>query len=181
MKRILIFWALTVVFLNGCTFDECTSKSLYLVSFEQFIDKVKDDYKNYTDEDWEKADKRFKKLSGECFNKFKDKLDNEDKAKLIKFEAKYTYYRVFANSPFDLKEKDLNKIIDKLEEMTIKLEDIDGLLEKIAEDPDFRKSMKDFEAAFDRLGEGLERLGRVFDKFGKDLDRIFKDFEQDKD
>jgi len=181
MKRILIFLFLAAVLTNGCTFDECTSKSLYLVSFEQFIDKVKENYKNYDDQEWKKMDERFKKLSGECYNKFKDKLTKEDKAKLIKYEAKYTYYRVFSDMPFDLKEKDLDKIVEKLGEMTVKLEDIDGLLEKIAEDPDFRKSIEDFERAFDRIGEGLERLGKVFEKFGKDLEKIFKDFEQDND
>ena len=179
MKHVLILSVIFIFLSTSCTFDECTSKSLYIVSFEKFIDKVNDEYKNYTEEDWKKADERFKKLSDECYKKFEKDLSVEDKSKLLKYGVKYTYYRVATNFPVDLKEEDLDEFAEKFGKLVEKGDDISKLLEDISKDENFRKSIEDFNKAFERLGKGLDNLGKSLEKLGKGLDKIFEDYKQD--
>jgi len=172
-KNLIIIFGLIFIFSN-CTFDECTSKSLYMTSFENFIDKTKDKYDNYKDEDWKKADSKFEKLTEECFKKFEDEFSEADKRKIVKYSLKYGFYRVKSELPIKINtdSKEWNEFFDNINSIVDKEEDITKLFEKIKKDKNFNKAIKDF-------GKGLKNLEKGLNKFSKEIEEIFDEINKE--
>ena len=61
MRKILLI-SLVVAFLSSCQ-----TKESYISSLNEFIEDVKSDCANYTEKDWEKADKKLDKLTKETY------------------------------------------------------------------------------------------------------------------
>ncbi len=172
--RKLLFLVLGLSFiLSSCTFDECTSKSLYLTAFDNFIDKIEKKHDDYKKEDWKKADERFKKLTEECYKKFEDDFTDKDKKRIVKNGMKYTLYRVKSELPIDFNfdNKEWNDFFDNVNGFIDKEKDITKLFKKIKDDKDFKKAADSFE-------KGLKSLGKGLDKFGKELDKLFEEYNK---
>ncbi len=172
MKKIIILLGITFIFSN-CTFDECTSKTLYIVSFENFIEKTENNYEDYTDKDWEKADAKFKKLTSECYDKFEDKLSRRDKKKIVKFGVRYSFYRIKSGllTGLNIDDEDVDDFLDDIDKLVDKEKDISKFLEKIKNDKSFKKAAKDFKKGFENFGKGLEKLGKELDKLFDEMDK----------
>ena len=170
MKKIIVLFLGVIFLFSNCTFDECTSKTLYIVSFENFIDKIQNHYDEYTKEDWEKADKKFEKLTEECYDKFEDKLTDRDKKKIVKYGIKYSFYRIRSEFSISLNvdDDDVDNFLDNIDQVVDKEKDVTKILDKIKNDKNFKKAAKDFKS-------GLENLGKGIDKLGKQLEKIFND------
>ncbi len=171
MKKIF-FVLLSLVLINtSCTFDECTSKSLYLASFDNFINKIEKKHNDYKKDDWKVADEKFKKLTEDCYKKFEDDFTGKDKKRIVKNGIKYTFYRVKSELPLDIKfdNEEWDNLFGKINGIIDKEKDITKIFQKIKEDKDFNKAAENFK-------KGMESLGKGIDKFGKELDKLFKEF-----
>jgi len=173
MKKVLFFVVGLVFFISSCTFDECTSKSLYMTSFDNFIEKIEKKHNDYKKEDWKKADERFKKLTEECYKKFEDEFTDKDKRMIVKNGMKYTLYRVKSELPldFNFESKEWDGFFDDVNKFIDKEKDFTKLFKKLKEDKDFKK-------AADNFKKGMESLGKGLDKFGKELDKMFEEFNK---
>jgi len=173
MKKALFIFVGLVFIMSSCTFDECTSKSLYMTSFDNFINKIEKKHNDYKKEDWKKADERFKKLTEECYKKFEDEFTDKDKKRIVKNGMKYTLYRVKSELPLDFNfdSKEWDSFFDDVNGFIDKEKDFTKLFKKLKDDKDFRK-------AADNFKKGMENLGKGLDKFGKELDKMFEEFNK---
>lgn len=75
-------------------FAGCNTTEFYIDSLERFVSKTEHDYTEYDMAKWEDVHAEFKKLTGTEYNKYKDKLTDEEKTKIDKLKGRY--YSVIA-------------------------------------------------------------------------------------
>ena len=161
---------LTVVslWLNSCALDDCFNKSVYISSFEKFVTEVNNNYKDYTKADWEKAQLRFDKFTGECYEKFEKDLTPAEERKIFNQSLKYSFYKFSSHLPIDLNSDEAQKFSEDIEKLIDKEKDLNKVIEKI-------KANKDFKKAGEDLKRGLEHFGKGMEKLGKELENAFKE------
>lgn len=160
----------TFYFFYSCTFDECSNKSLYLTSFEKFVKEVEHDYRDYTKADWEKAQLRFDKLTGECYEKLEKEFTSAEERKIFKNSLKYSFYKLSSELPVDLKSDEMKKFSDEINKLIDKEKDINKIIEKIENNKDFKKASEDLKRGVEHFGKGLEKIGRELEKVLKDIE-----------
>ncbi len=181
MRKILLFATSVLILFTGCSFDECSSKKMFLKSFDKFVENVKDDHSDFTKEDWEIKDEEFKKLSEECYKKFESKLTDEERQQYFNNALQYTVHRLKFEIPIDLSKLDIDNISQSLNLLGDKAQDFSKFLEKLENDEDFKKSLKNFEKGLENLGKGMENLGKGFEKYMEDLEKVFDNIDDKKD
>ncbi|MCF0205462.1 MAG: hypothetical protein HUK12_09330 [Muribaculaceae bacterium] len=90
-----------------------SSKEDYLNQFSQFIEEVKTNHESYSDSDWEKAEKKFEKFSGEWYEKFDNELSTSEKIKAATLCTQWLYYK-----NFDGVKESLDDAIDAVKDFT---------------------------------------------------------------
>ena len=130
------------------------NKEVYLEEFEEFVETVEKGHKQYTREDWEWADERFEKFSGEWYRKFKGEYTLEDQIRIKGLVFAYKMLRGDENADStlnDLFREDLDDFKKRL----------DDYLENDAE-KDLEKLIKEAgelgDSAVDLLEEVLKEL-----------------------
>lgn len=83
--RHILCIAVIITALTSCTI----TKESYLKKFDNFVENVKDKSQNYNEEDWTKAEKTFKELSGPDYKKFESELTPQEKLKIAKLIGQY--------------------------------------------------------------------------------------------
>ncbi|MGE5357017.1 MAG: DUF6565 domain-containing protein [Deltaproteobacteria bacterium] len=160
-----------VIIFHSCMLDDCFNKSSYISSFEKFVDETEAGYKDYSKADWEKSRVKFEKFTGECYEKFEKDLSPEEESKILRNSLRYSFYRLSGELPIDLKNKDVKKFSDEVEKLFDKEKDLNKIVEKIKSNNDFKKASKDLQRGLEHFGKGMEELG-------KELEKIFKDSEK---
>ena len=110
MKKVLFM--LLVMF----ALSACQSKDSYVKEFSDFVDKVEMEAADYTDKDWKKADLKFSDLSTDLYAKFEEELNADEKAEIIKLQARYAGLKMKAGVKDAAKKVD--KFLDGLKEGT---------------------------------------------------------------
>ena len=110
MKKVLL--ALLVMF----ALNACQSKDSYVKDFNNFVNQVELKASEYTDKDWEKADKKFENLSSKLYEKYEEELSADEKAEIIKLQA--TYAGLKMKSGMKEAAKKMNKLFEGLKEGT---------------------------------------------------------------
>lgn len=112
MYQRIVFSLLTLVLFS--TIVSCSpkpTKDQYLERFSEFVDEVTKDAKEYSDEDWQKADKQFRKFVEQNSPEY-DGLLSADERKLIgKLEGRYLMLRT--KSGFKKVKKELKELKDQ--------------------------------------------------------------------
>lgn len=85
IKSILLVAIMTLFTLSGCA----KSKDSYVKDFDKFVEKVKTQCSDYSEADWKKADKTFKKYAETQYDKFSSELSNDELIKVTKLKATY--------------------------------------------------------------------------------------------
>jgi hypothetical protein len=67
-------------------------KESYMKEFNSFVAEVSENYKTYDDKTWEKQVKKYEKLSGEWYNKFKEEFTLQDEIAIKANQVKWHYY-----------------------------------------------------------------------------------------
>lgn len=138
-----------ILFLMNSCFAPA-NKEVYLEKFEIFIETVEKGHDQYTQEDWEWADKRFEKFSGEWYRKFKGEYTLEDQIRIKGLTFAYKMLRGDENSDSllnDLLKEDLDDFKKK----------IDDYLENDA-DEDFQKLKEEAKELGDSALKILEKI-----------------------
>jgi hypothetical protein len=69
------------------------TKESYLKKFQLFINEVRDNKSNYSEKDWQEADKKYNDYANILYEKFKKELFMEDELVITKCKASYNLYR----------------------------------------------------------------------------------------
>ena len=72
----------------------CMSKVSYLSDFDKFITKTTEKAPSYSAKDWSIADSIFLDFAKVKYNKYSDKLNEKEKAKVLELSGKYVAIRV---------------------------------------------------------------------------------------
>ena len=90
MKKILLM-AFALLVLNACG-----NKESYVKDFSDFVEDVRAHADSYSEKDWEKADKKFEKFTGDIYEKFAEELTAEENMEIAKYQTAYSALRVKA-------------------------------------------------------------------------------------
>jgi len=74
------------------------SKESYLKDYKEFISEVNEESKNYSEQDWEKADEKYEKYTGEWYEKFEDEFTWKEDVILTKYQFQYNLTKIKRNS-----------------------------------------------------------------------------------
>ena len=69
-------------------------KNAYINNFEEFVEKVKVNHKEYSADDWIKIDKEYQKFEEEDRIKYKKFFTKEDKTRVNTLNGEYSSYKV---------------------------------------------------------------------------------------
>jgi len=177
--RLSLITLLSVFILSSCSFDVCSSKRMYVNSYDQFMKKIEKNQEDYSEKDWEELDAKFERFSEECYEKFEDDLSKKEKNQIMKHNLKYVVVRVKSELPFDLSEDNQQKVDDFLDGLELDGDNIKingKKLKEIWEDVDKTK----FKEAADEFGKGFEKLEKAFEEIGKELEEIFEESSSEK-
>ncbi len=154
MYKKTVFFLLVVcsfLFLNSCQKPE--TKDEYLNKFKNFIERVDKYHEDYTKNDWEWADERFKLYSVDWYDEFKDDLTTEEKIEVIALKLEYRSMKepsAISDLLNNLKDEE-NEIKQKLDEYLKKDfdEDIEELMDGMIEIGD--SAVKVIEDIFEKI------------------------------
>lgn len=85
MIKHLVFVLVIVLGISSCAL----TKESYLGKFDSFVENVKENGSDYNEQDWKKAEEKFKKLSGSDYKKFESELTIQEKLKVAKLIGQY--------------------------------------------------------------------------------------------
>ena len=91
-----------LILITSCNSIPPLSKKAYIKQFIAFVNDVELNYKAYTKENWEKADARFEKLAEKYYDKYKNKMTEDEILKINKLKGKYLGFRMKGKSKKDL-------------------------------------------------------------------------------
>ncbi len=89
MKKLTTL-AFFTVFLFSCS---PFTKEAYLERFEDFMDEVSVEYRQYDESQWVKADKKFERLTGQWYDRYKDELSSREKLTISGYKVRYKTYK----------------------------------------------------------------------------------------
>ncbi|MEI7747653.1 MAG: DUF6565 domain-containing protein [Chlorobiaceae bacterium] len=113
--------ALIILLLSSC--NVFYSKDKYINDFQVFVDKVEQNYQEYTEADWVSTDKEYEKYTVEYYNKYKAELTEKDKYALGKIKGAYNVLKL---------KKEVKKVFDQTKEVLDQAKGfIDGSVEKL--------------------------------------------------
>lgn len=107
MKK-LFYSFLAIVFLFSCA---PSSKDTYIADYKKFINRVSDEYKTYNEKDWDRAQRKLDKFSGEWYDKFSTELSTKEKITVTGYKAKFNYLCALGKSG-----NAINDIVDSFKE-----------------------------------------------------------------
>ena len=114
MKPIRTLFALiTMIIVASCSSP--LNKEAYLEKFDSFIDRIEDDYRDFSAEDWKNADDEFNKFTGEWYDKFEDGFTVAEEFTITGYQARYYIYKA-ADGSFDYFDNYLKEDYEKLRE-----------------------------------------------------------------
>jgi len=76
---VLFTFFLTIILFYSCQQDACLSKDQFFSSFETFIDEIEKSKDNLTDEQKIAFEDRYRNIVNNCYKKYKDQLDLDEK------------------------------------------------------------------------------------------------------
>ncbi|WP_297086896.1 DUF6565 domain-containing protein [uncultured Draconibacterium sp.] len=130
MKPINFLFVFGLIYLLSCS--QPTSKEDYLNKFSRFVQRVEENHKKYTTNDWEWADKKFERYNSEWYINYRNEFTFEDQIKIKGLIIKYHALKnkeSIGDLLHDLFKDDVNNIGDKFQQYVD--EDLDEDLDKI--------------------------------------------------
>jgi len=88
---IIIVCVITLFFANNQI--KKVGKNTYINNFEQFVVKVQENHKDYSEEDWTKIEEEYQELSEKQRQRYEKLFTKEDKKRISGLEGEYLSYR----------------------------------------------------------------------------------------
>lgn len=172
------FLTLFFLFIFFICFSSCKpvidSKDSYLKEYKAFIEEIKENKNEYSEEDWKKKDEEFTTFSEELYDKYQEELSFMEQARIAKYALQYGSTRGLKaiNNAIEGEEiedaiEEFTNIFDEdiLNELDVVINDL-----KKAWDEDLRDDLKD---KLDELKVKLED-----EKFKEDLSNKIEEIEE---
>ena len=123
--------------------------------YKRFVDEVATSYKNFSADDWRKANETFDRFNNEWYNKFKHEFSIEDKLRITGYQVKYNaikagkeiggfYDQYLKNDVEELRAKIKFYVENKMDEDLKKLTEEAKKISKELEE-EIRRIVKEFE------------------------------------
>jgi hypothetical protein len=171
-RKGLILVLVASIYLTACTFDVCSSKRMYVKSYEQFMKKVEKKQDDFTIKDWEEMDEKFERFSGECFDQYEEDLTTSERKQVMGYHFKYVVLRVKSELPFEISKENEEKVDEFIRDLDLDNITIDGKeLEKFWKSLDKSK----FKEAAEEFGKGFEKLEKALEDLGRELQETFEE------
>jgi hypothetical protein len=172
MKLYIVFFAFilsgSTLFLS-CTSGECATKSSYLDAFEYFIKDIEKNRGKFSEKDWEKAEEKYNRLTGECYDKFQSELTMIEEGKIMKYSLKYAFYKLNKELSLGLTEEKIKSFQFDMENYFESGKGYKDSLSIYLKSDDFSNAMQEFSKGLDQLGKGLDDLGKGLKKMFEDI------------
>jgi len=171
MKLHIIFFVFVLsssTLFFSCSLGECASKSSYLNTFEYFIKDIEKNSGKFTERDWTRAEEKYKRLTGECYDKFQSELTLSEEGKIIKYSLKYAFYKLNNELSLELTE-------EKIESLQLGLDNFFESGKGYKDSLSIYFKSDEFNNAMQEFGKGLDQLGKGLDGLGKGLKKMFED------
>lgn len=155
-----IFIAILITLgISSCNIDPCFTKSFFIQQYEKTTEEVFDNYKDYSDKDWEKKDEKMDVFVGQCYEQNEEKMTDEEKKDFWINYFKYKYYRhgrkVLSAIEADAKEFSI-EIDEELEDLFDNPEeDVKKILNELYGD-DINKAIDDFVKGINDIADKLK-------------------------
>ncbi len=135
-----------------------------MTSYDQFIAKITEEKKDYTDTQWDENDKEFKQYTEECYEKYKDDLTDGERKKYWGSVMKYYYHR-YGNDLFNELRNETGQLSeifnDEFKDVLEKA--VEGLKEYL--DKDIKDDLKGI------LDDVLKGVEEIRNELKKELDK----------
>ncbi len=159
MNRIWMVFALIVIMASACTIDPCLTKGQFLNAYNNFTDKVSDAHEDFSKQEWEEKDEEMDHFVDQCYQKYEDKLSDEEKKDFWIKYFKYKYDRhgrsVLRAIEADMREfgleidEELDQLFDNPEE------DLKDIFREVYGD-DIEKALDDFKRGIEDISEKIK-------------------------
>ena len=67
----------------------CGTKESYISDFSEFVQDIENEAGEYSEKDWEKADKKFDQFTGSIYKKYAEELTSDEKIEIAKCQTRY--------------------------------------------------------------------------------------------
>jgi len=123
------------------------SKESYLKEYQSFVEEVKANKNNYTEEDWKKKDEEFATFSEELYEKYQDELAFMEQARIAKYAIQYGTTRGIKALNNALENGEVEDAIEEITDIFDEdlQKDMDNLVENLKEiwDEDLKEDLKE--------------------------------------
>jgi methyl-accepting chemotaxis protein len=134
------------------------------------VKEVEHDYRDFSKSDWEKAQFRFDKLTGECYEKFEKEFTSAEERKIFKNSLKYSFFKLSSELQVDLKSDEMKQFSEEINKLIDSEKDLNKIIKKIENNKDFKKASEDLKMGVEHFGKGLEKIGKELEKVLKDIE-----------
>lgn len=127
------------------------TKQAYLDNYEDFVLKVKGNYRHFTTEEWTGNDETFRQYSVVLFDKFRDRLTQQELVRMKALSVRYRLYRCaggMLSSIKDLYSQDQREMINELMALIKDASDIGMELSKEIDNQVIQKIITDIEKSY---------------------------------
>ena len=94
LKIVVVIVVCSITLFLTNTQIEKVGKNAYINNFEEFVEKVKVNHKEYSEDDWIKIDKEYQKFEEEYRIEYEKFFTKEDKTRVNTLNGEYSSYKV---------------------------------------------------------------------------------------
>ena len=185
-KNLLFLFIGSLFFIISCK-SPVDSKQSYLTEYESFIENIKENNDEYSEEDWNKKDIEFKKFSEELYQKYKSELGFLEQAKIAKYALIYgstrgvdLFNKVLEDDEIEKSVEEIKKLWDddlkdEIESVITEIKKVwdDDLKEELEEKLSELKEVLEDEEFQNEISEKVEAIKEIVED--KQLEDEFRD------
>lgn len=82
--------------MKSCKLDSCINKTYFVTTYENFMEDLQKNHRDYSEKDWESKDLKMKEFVDNCYETHVEKLTAAEK---INFWTKYVKYMILRHGP----------------------------------------------------------------------------------
>lgn len=159
MNKIIFTFALIAIFASACTIDPCMTKGQFINGYETFTEKVSENHEDYSKKTWEEKDEQMDQFVDQCYQKFEEKLSDEEKKDFWVKYFKYKYDR-HGRSVLKAIEADMREFEIEIDEQIEDLfdnpeEDLKDIFREVYGD-DIEKALDDFKRGIEDISDKIK-------------------------
>lgn len=160
-----VLFGMFILLLSACELAQpCGDKDQFLENFEDFVAKVGEEKRTYSDAQWEQYDRKLERFVEACYQKHKEDLTTEEEIAVVGHSMKYAFHRYGLGVLRDLADDDTrNRVVtsireELLDDMDNMEEELDVLIKEITNSRDWDAFFKDLEREAEDFSKKIEEI-----------------------